>query len=279
MSPEELIVALFEMFAEHVKMPEGYDWVPAATSAGIAVAGLILLLRGARWAPGFAALSFLLIGGGLGAFLGDIIALPMWLTGGIGGVLGLVLGVVMFRLWQATLLASCCVILGLSVYFVRTLHVEVQNWISGPTEAEFITLQPAGSVVGEQTSSVQAEFQSLWQHLSDNVPNFQMTFWSLLISTGLAGLIFGLFLPRASRALWAASLGTITFGIGLTALLEHFAPDALDWLLANTMWAWCIVGGVWLISLGINYATCGKRKSDKRSAKNKDEAEGEPAVA
>jgi len=108
------------------------------------------------------------------------------------------------------------------------------------------------------------------------VPSFVTTFWTLTVSAGLAGLVFGLLLPRASRALWAASLGTAVCGIGVTALLKQYAPGALDWLLADAVRAWAIVGVVWLLSLAYNLATC--RRRTERSA-GEGEGRGKPALA
>ena len=277
MSPE-LLFALFETFTEHIKLPEGYGWAPIAGLSAATGFGLLLLLRGARWAPGLAAVTFLAIGGLGGSFLVRAIGTPFWPTVGVAGVLGFVLGLVMFRFWQALLLATCCIIAGLSVYFVRSLHPEVANWHASLAESGLVTLPPAGTIAGDNRPSALAELNSLWQHLDANVPSFATTSLVLVLSTGLAGLIFGLLLPRASRALWATSLGTLTFGVGATALLKQFAPDALDWLLADNLRAWVIVGIIWLLSLGLNLATC-RRKSEKKSSQEKASARGKPATA
>ena len=265
MTPEELIVALYETLTQHLKLPEGYEWAPLAVIGLVTVFGLMLLLRGAKWAPGLAAVTFLGIGGCAGSFLSQAIGTPFWPTVGVVGVLGFVLGLVMFRFWQAILLATCFVIAGLSVYFVRALTPEVQNWISATPQAGLITLRDPGTVVGENQSTAWTEFQSLWTHLDQNVPDFSPTTWTLVLSTGLAGLIFGLLLPGVSRALWAASLGTLFFGIGVTAVLSRFAPSALDWLKAHHEWAWGIVGIVWLLSLALNLVTGRHKKPEKQA--------------
>jgi len=244
MSPDELFFALFPTIAEHLKLPAGYGWAPPVVFALVTALGLLLLVRGARWAPGLAALTFLAAGGWVGSFLAGAIGTPVWPTVGVVGVVGLVLGFVLFRLWQAALLASCFVIAALSVYYVRTLTPEVQNWVSASAEPGFVTLQPPDTVVGDHRLNTWAELGSLWTHLNQHVPSFATTFWALTLSAGLAGLVFGLLLPHASRALWAASLGTAVFGIGTTALLKQYAPGALDWLLADAVRAWAIVAVV-----------------------------------
>jgi xanthosine utilization system XapX-like protein len=265
MTPEELIVALYQTLTQHLKLPAGFEWAPLAGMGLVTAFGLILLLRGARWAPALAAVTFIGIGGCAGSFLSHAIGTPFWPTVAVVGVLGFVLGLVMFRFWQAILLAACFMIAGLSVYFVHTLTPEVQNWISATPQSGLITLRDPGTVVGEHQSTAWIEFKSLWTHLEKNVPNFSATAWTLVLSTGLAGLIFGLLLPGVSRALWAASLGTLFFGIGITAALSRFAPSVLDWLKTNHDWAWGIVGIVWLLSLALNLVT-GRRKTPEKQA-------------
>ncbi|MFQ5804899.1 MAG: hypothetical protein ACE5I3_00450 [Phycisphaerae bacterium] len=279
MTPEELLFALFKTMTEHLRLPEGYEWAALAGAVVVTGFGLLLLVRGARWAPGLAALAFLAAGGFAGSFLARAVGTPFWPTVGVVGVLGFVLGLLLFHVWQAILLASCFVIAGLSVYYVRGLYLEVDRWNSLAPGATEITLPMAGTVVGENRLTAMQDLSSLWTHLSENVGGFQTTFWSLVLSTGLAGLIFGLLLPRASRALWAASLGTMFFGIGTTGLLMRFGPGILDWLRANHVWAWGIVGLVWLISLAYNLATCRRRKSEKRPVEAKAATKSKPATA
>ncbi len=279
MTPGEILFALFETMSEHLRLPDGYVWTPLVGVSIVTGFGLLLLVRGARWAPGLAALTFLAFGGFAGSFLARAIGTPFWPTIGVAGVLGFVLGLVLFRFWQALLLSCCFVIAGLSVYYVRGLYVEIDRWISLAPAATEITLPMAGTVVGENRPTAIQDLSSLWTHLSQNVDGFQTTFWILVSSTGLAGLIFGLFLPRASRALWATSLGTLFFGIGTTALLMRLAPNVFGWLRANDAWAWGIVGLVWTLSLAYNLATCRRRKSEKKSDQAEDAEKGKPAMA
>lgn len=279
MTFDELLAALFETLTEHVRLPEGYGWTPWAAVGIVTGFGILLLLRGAKWAPAMTALALLAIGGGAGTLLGDAIGLNQWLTGGIVGILAFVIGLTLFRFWQAILLAACFVLAGLSVYYVKGLHREIAQWNSASTETGFVTLPAAGTVVGEQRPGAIAELSSLWTHLNQHNPDFATTFWTLVSSTGLAGLIFGLLLPRAARALWAASVGTVLAGIGTTALLKQFAPGVLDWLMADNLRGWAIVGTVWLVSLILNLLACGRRKSPGKTEEEKPSAKNKPALA
>lgn len=279
MTPDELLVALFRTLTEHIKLPVGYAWAPTAAFATATAFGLLMLLRGAKWAPGLAAVTFLAIGGYGGTFLAQAVEAPFWPTVCLVGILGFVLGLVMFRLWQAILLASCFVVAGLSIYYVHSLTAEVQNWLTASAEPGLVTLQPAGAVVGENRPSATAELQSLWRHLVENIPSFETTVDSLVFLTAAAGLVFGLLLPHVSRALWAASLGTVFFGLGTTALLKQFAPSVLGWLKANPTAGWLILGLIWAVSLSYNILTCRRKKTAKSPEKPETEAEHEPAVA
>ena len=280
MTPEEIIVAVFKTLTENLSLPEGFNWVPPTVIASVGIFGLLLMIRGAKWAPAMGALAFLAIGGGVGSFLTKAIGTPLWPTVGVTGVVGFILGLTLFRMWQALLLSSCFIAAGLSVYYVRVLTPEVENWLSATPQAGMITLPQAGSVVGENATKGWTQIESLYQHLDQNVPDFAQTFWMLTLITGLAGLIFGLLLPNASRSLWAATMGTIFFGIGLTAGLNHFAPDALEWLKSNHQAAWGIVGLLWMASMAVNLITCRKKKaSAKKDGEEKPEGKEKPALA
>lgn len=280
MTPEEILVALFRTFTEHLRLPAGFTWVPLAITASITIFGLLLLLRGAKWAPALGALAFLAIGGGIGSFLAQAVGTPLWPTVGVVGLVGFILGLILFRIWQALLLSLCFVAAGLSVYYVRVLTPEVENWLSATPQAGLVTLPQAGSVVGDQAAGGWSQVQGLYQHLDQNIADFTQTFWALTLVTALAGLIFGLLLPNASRSLWAATLGTLFFGIGLTSILNSVAPQALEWLKTNHGAAWGIVGLIWLFSMTINLLTCrGKKNPRDKDGGNKPEGKEKPALA
>jgi len=279
MSPEEVVVALFRTLTEQLTLPEGYEWTPLAGLGALTVCGLILLVRGAKWAPAMAALAFLAIGGGGGAALANAIGTPLWPTVGVTGVVGFILGLTMFRFWQALLLASCFIIAGLSTYYARGLTPAVEDFLSSTPQNGQLILPAAGEVVGDNPTGAWTKAQDLWRHLDANVPNFSQTAWILISVTGLAGLIFGLLLPGVSRALWAATFGTLFFGVGVTAGLNQFTPDALAWLKTNTDWAWTIVGAVWCCSMAVNLIACRKKKNAVKSDNADDEPKKKPALA
>ena len=59
---------------------------------------------------------------------------------------------------------------------------------------------------------------------------------------------------------------------------EH-ACDPLDWLLADNVRGWGIVGLIWLLSLTWNLVTCRRRKPEKQPQNTESKAKSKPAVA
>lgn len=252
MSTEELLSILARTLTEHVRLPAGYEWTPVAGLAALSLLGLLMLIRGARWAPAMAGVTFMAAGGLGGSWLAGPLGLPIWPVAAACGAAALLVGVLGFRLWQALLLAACCAGIGVSVYYARVLTPHVQSWLAGNLdEDQWIQLQPAGTVVAERTSAA-TELSNLWMHLAEVVPAFQISFWGVAVITALAGLLFGLLLPRASRALWAATIGTVFAGAGATGFLQRYSPETLTWLTQNTAWAWGILLTVWLVSVVYN---------------------------
>lgn len=281
MSMDNWILSLWESLRHQIALPDQWQWAPVAGLGVLAVAGLMMMLRGARWAPGFAGVAFLAIGGLGGQFLGNAIGIPIWPAIVVGGLAGLFVGVWAFRLWQAVMLAACCIVAATSVYYVRTLEPEVRNWVAPSVQvaaAEF-ALPDAGTVVGEERPTAVQELTGLWNHLTANVDGFEGTIWTLALITGLAGLLFGLFLPNLSRSLWAATLGVVTTGVGVTGLLQQYSPDAYAWLLADAQRAWAIVIAAWIVSVLLNWRGVRKKSKKGGAAAAATNSASKPAMA
>lgn len=267
MTFEQALSAIVSAATQHLSLPENLAWTPTATTAALLIGGVLLMIRGARWAPGIGGLAFLGLGGLGGSHLAAWLGTPLWPTIGVAGVVALVVSLVLFRIWQAVLLGVCCAVAGLGTYYVMQLTPEVSNWVADGTS---VTLPAAAASQPSDLTAVVERVGSLWSHLNTQVPNFSINFWAILGATSLAGLAFGLFLPRASRSLWAATIGTGVFGLGATAILTTQAPAALDWLKGDNIRAWGIVGAVWLASLAYNLI-------NTRPPKAKITVEDEPA--
>lgn len=264
MSPEQILSAFLATWHEHVKLPEQWAWATLGIPAIVALGGLVMMWRGARWAPGV--LGVALAGVGLlGGHQASVAwQLPLGPSLGGGALVGLIAGVWMFRFWQALLLGIGAATTGAVVYYVRDLTPAVSQWLGDGHE---ITLRPAGTVVGDNAgASLRTEIASLWQHLTANVQGFEFNMYTIIIAAGVAGVFFGWMLPRASRALWASTLGTMSAGIGITAVMQRVAPEQLQMLLNNNTVAWAVVGSAWAISFALNYASVRPRPTKPADA-------------
>lgn len=257
MNPDQLFFALLDTLRTHIQLPEQYAWAPTAIIAGVGLIGLLLMIRGAKWAVGIGSIAFLALGGVGGQLLSGWLGTPLWPTVGIAAVTAFVLSIALFRLWQAVLLGGAAIAAALGAYYVIDLTPAANAWLGDGTT---VTLRDAATPETAGLARVWTEAQSLFSHLATSVPNFQFNFWALAVSAGIAGLVFGLVLPRASCSLWAATVGTLTLGLSATSLLQSHAPDAFQWLLADAWRAWAIVGAAWLVSFIWNLVTSGPKR-------------------
>jgi hypothetical protein len=233
---------LLDAITQHI--PADLAWLPAAGTGATALFGLILMLKGAKLAPAMAAIAFALAGGVGGSFLAHQLGTQPWPTMITTGVIGLVLGVVCFRLWLAALVAASTVLIGLTVYAGTVLLPHLVSFSSPQIEEVQLLRQP-----GESTAAV--EWRGLWEHLAASVPNFETSVWAIIASTGLAGFLVGFLMPRISRALWASSTGTaLVFGTAIPWLQSRW-PDVINAI--HPQWQVAIATVVWALSLLLNF--------------------------
>lgn len=273
MRPDQFLAALYAAISEHVKLPPDLAWTPMVGASLLAGLGLVMLLRGARWAPSLFGAVLAAFGGAAGLAVARGGGVPVAPAVGVGAILGAALGAWGYRLWLAAALGVGASLAAVSAYYVRDLAPAMQSWLG---DGQTIALRPAGSVVGENGGATlalsRAELDSLWNHLAATVPNFVPSFWTILIGAGVVGLAFGWFMPRAARALWAATLGTISLGVGSAGLLQTYAPEYLAWLTTHTREAWIGVVAVWGVSLALNLYSV--RRREGKTA----DAAGQPAA-
>jgi hypothetical protein len=233
----------------------------------LALGGLVLMLRGARFAKLLTCVVFAGLGAVAGKLGGPMLGAPEAPSIGGAAVVGLVMGLVGFRLWQAVLLGASLAAVAAGVYYVRVLDPHVRNFTSaGFSQSGEVTLPGASA----STMSTGENVRQLWDYCAANVPNFQMQFGSLVSATLLAGLVIGLLIPRVSRSLLAATLGTFCFIAGVGLILQLLAPSLVTQLGAYGTWMWALVGALWTTSFGYNLMTC-------RDGKKKDEPKDEAA--
>ncbi|MGD8451422.1 MAG: hypothetical protein PVJ57_06350 [Phycisphaerae bacterium] len=269
----------FETAKQHI--PESAVWMPQVGTGVLALVGLILMLRGGKLAPFVAACAFLGIGGLGGWYASAWIGTPLWPSVAVTGLIGLVLGLLLFRVWLGLLTGACFIAAALTVYGVRVVAPYIENYASQGYDAQAglmgVSLADPGTLAAS-TGTRGAELAHLWSYLVSTVPAFQTNFWAITASTGLAGLLVGLLLPRLSRALFAATAGTFCMFLALVMALKVIWPSALAWLTTLGTWSWGIVAAVWLFSLLHNFFTM-RRRHVRRKAAEEEAPEGEPATA
>jgi hypothetical protein len=242
------------MFLDTIKehIPPGADWMPLAAASVIAIIGLVFMVKGARLAPILAALIFAGLGALFGPLLSNWFGTPLWPSVAGAGAAGLLLGIVLFRLWLALLVGACLTLAALAVYGGQTLREPLNGYLSAglDREKQLVTLPDAGSPLAPSTDW-QKEAAGLWSYLGQNVPNFQNSVWAIMASAGLAGLIFGLLMPKLARAFWAASLGTALLAAAVSAVIHLRWPAATPWLQRDGL---IVAAVLWAISLAYNWA-------------------------
>lgn len=240
---------ILETFSHH--LPTEAAWIPAAGAALTVLVGVLLLVKGGRLAP--AVIALVLAGAGAlgGALLPAIPDLPAWSPVIIGALVGLVLGILLFRVWLTILVAACLAGAALSVYGSQTLGPPLREYLSRgyDSAAEQVTLlAPAGE--SPVTPSWRHESGELWWYVCQTVPSFRINVVAIALTAGIAGLVFALLLPKLARAFWAATTGTALFLVGAYPLLQRYWPagaTALDrsaLLVAAFLWGGALIYNV-----------------------------------
>jgi hypothetical protein len=242
-----------QMLLDTVKayIPPGSEWMPLAASGVVALIGLVFMVKGARLAPVLAALVFAAIGGLAGPLVAPMLSAPLWPTVAGCSAAGLLLGVVLFRVWLALLVAACLALVAMTVYGGQVLRDPLNDYLSAglDREKQLVTLPDAGSPV-TPSAKWQKELAGLWSYLGANVPNFQDSVWAIMGSTGVAGLIFGLLLPKLARAFWAASTGTALLFLAVGTVVQLHWPNYVPWLWREGL---VVAAGLWALSLVFNW--------------------------
>ncbi|MBK9118521.1 MAG: hypothetical protein IPM18_02815 [Phycisphaerales bacterium] len=237
----------------HRHLTPAGEWVPLLVLASGLLLGILLLLRGARLAP-YAAVAALALGGlGVGQAATPHVPLGAWVPPLAGGAVGLVLGVVLVRLWVAVLITACLAGGALTLYGAQVVLPAVESHTArgfNPTDpTTWVTLQEPPDEAA--TAAVQGGLPGLLSYLTESVPNFQLSTAAIVLSTGLAGLAFGLLLPKLARAAWAATLGTVLFLSAAYVAALLYLPSATPWLHS---WGLVLAAVLWVVSAAGNWA-------------------------
>jgi len=256
---------ILEALTQHI--PQSAAWLPYASTGVLALLGLVLMAKGAKLAPLMAACAFATGGGLSGSYVAHWFSTPVWPTIGVGAAIGFGLGLVLFKLWLSILVAASFVVAALSFYGVKVVSPHLEGYTSQGYNAREpgigVTLPMPGSTVAVAPSP-QEELTHLWSYLTGRIPSFQTSFWAIVASTGLAGLLVGLLVPRVARALLASTLGLGCVLLAVVAGLKALWPEALGWLTTLGPWTWGVAAGVWTVSLLYNFVDLGGRRTVRR---------------
>lgn len=250
MSPDASTSGAFlEALRQH--LPTNLQWTPSAAGAVLALIGLIFMLRGARLAPVLAAMVFLGIGAALAPVLSHALGTPPLPTLVISATIGLVLGVVMFRLWFALLVAFSLVAAGVGIYGGKVAlpvmgEYQFRGLRTTDSEIEITLPGPANGALGWG-----GEAAEMWSFLRQRQPNVEVSLGAVVLFAGAAGLALAFFLPRAARSFWAATTGTVLFVPATYTLTQLHAPSAAVYYAQYGM---LIAAVLWSASLIVNLA-------------------------
>jgi len=248
MSANEAAAGLYDQL--RAGLPPDAPWIPGLLFAALALVGLVFLVRGGRWAPVFVAVVFA-AGGGLGGQLASrALALPQWPTIVVVTAVAFVAGFVLFRLWLALQVAVLLVSAALALYGTRLAEpigrFDPRTLLPPEVSATAETAEAASAVV-----PVPEQLLALWQFLGTEVPSFQLSFYAIVISVGVAGLVFAALLPKLARAFWAATVGTTLVATATAGLLRLFLPETLA---EARSWLPLGLAGLWAVALLWNTA-------------------------
>jgi hypothetical protein len=269
----ELLTMAHDAAMQHI--PHSELWIPQVGTAIVGLLGLTLLLRGAKLFPAIVALAFMIGGGAAGANLAGVLGASLWPTVIVLSAVGFALGYFLFKLWLGALVGVCLAAVALMVYGDKVVKPHIENFSSRNLVADQGVMGiniPDTPLATDVPSSWATQS---WENLSTVVPNFQASFWTIVASVGLAGLIFGLLLPKVARALVAATLGTVLSFLAVLLLLKTNWPAGLQELERLSEWGWIILAAVWGLSLLHNLFNV-RRKP--RPAPAGDDAEAAEAI-
>lgn len=257
----EALSTLMHALMQHI--PTGAAWIPLAGALLATAAGIVLISKGAKLAPYMVAIVFLLAGGVGGSFIANLFSLAAWPTIITAGIVGLIAGLAMFRIWLSGILGACFISAALLFYGVKVLSPHLEKYAAEGSQPfdGIIKLHPADALSSSEPRTPSQELSHLWNYLSVQVPNFQSSFYAIVASSGLAGILLGLLASRTARAVCAATAGVALLAGGVSGLLHMLFPVALAWLDSVSPWSWAGVAAIWLSSLIHNIRDCKPAKN------------------
>ncbi len=266
---DQLLTTALETVRQHA--PQQAAWLPPAVAGGVILVALVLMTRGARLAPVLVSVLFLGLGAWTGWFASQLLLTPFWPTVIATSLVGAAVGAVLAKLWMAVLLAGAFIAAALTLYSVQVIAPN----IDGASTVDVYAVQLPTVAEGPVAETADAVLLRIWQRLAAEVPNFRTSIWAILLSLGLAGLIFGLLLPKVTRVLLTSTAGTLLLLASGWVVLKTNWPEAVSGVESLGAWGWAVITGPWLLSLLVN----GRHASRRRPVAEQPEEEPAAEVA
>jgi len=206
---------------------------------GIGILGLAILLWGRHLHRAMLALIAFPMGMGLGAILAEQIHLNVWL-----GVLAVAVSLTILVIVLARVVWALLAGLWLAGFAAGVAGMLCLGGISAATQQ---AAEPTG----------QAIIQAAWQAGS-------LTITAAGVGAGVAGLILGLFLPRATVIIVTSMIGASLLFDAVLTLAGLGAPAFLDRMLANPLLLLGISVGI--LILGMIYQSIGEVRAKRALA-------------
>lgn len=213
------------------------------------LAGAVMWLMGRRLAAPLVAMIGLLLGtaaGGAAAFSAGAQGATglIWLIG--GGIVGMVLAWLLFRLGMAALLAALLAMAGplllLTLMHQTPLDVSALHW-HWPQNETAPLQENLRAALTDLWSQVSAQLEDWWSRLGYGQVSAMAV---LAIMGGVVGLIGGLIWPYGAAGVVTACIGGLLILSAAFALAPSVAPAAAQWLPRDP---WQIAGMLGLITL------------------------------
>jgi len=250
-------------------LPTGAEWMPLAGVGIIAGVGLVVLLKGARLAPGLTSLVFALVAGTAAGKLAPMFSLPVWPVAIIAGAIGVALALSLFRVWFAILVGLCFAGTSLGFYASQTLVDPINKYLAQGLDPKTgkVSLPNTATAINPE-AAVQEHLANLWTTLQKDHPSLNVNLSVIAAATCIGGFVFALLLPKAARSIVAASVGTAIFMPAAFGLLQAFWKPGADAIAPHLA---IITAAVWGLSLLANMLDVREKRAKKSAETDSEE--------
>ncbi len=201
-------------------------------AAGVAVAGLILAMFGARLIRSLVVAAFL-AGGALAASdAAGRFGIPAMAAIIVGAVVGAILGYLMFRLWLAALTGAVAAAVVAGVLIGPSLPGMLQEFedarLSGGASGGGFALPTPAQQQAARDQTLWGYLRAFGEHVVARYPGDTRKGAALLAVAFLVGAAMGLLAHRWTLVLGTVTVGTALILLGVVPLLRQYWPAAIE---------------------------------------------------